>query len=157
MSQSFAFYDPATGELADLVWSGHPIDLQVNTPPGLHPVAGPVDPAAQRVRLVTDDQGAQVPVLIDWQPPAPADDELRTWAWDTAARRWLPQPTLAAREADARAQRDRRLAACDWVVARATERAEPVPAGWATYRQALRDVTAQAGWPDAITWPAPPA
>lgn len=29
-------------------------------------------------------------------------------------------------------------------------------AAWATYRQALRDVTAQAGFPWTITWPTPP-
>ena len=33
---------------------------------------------------------------MDYQPPAPADDELRTWAWDKEARRWVSQPTLAA-------------------------------------------------------------
>ncbi|MGJ8660392.1 MAG: tail fiber assembly protein [Bacteroidota bacterium] len=27
---------------------------------------------------------------------------------------------------------------------------------WATYRQALRDITVQAGFPDNITWPQEP-
>jgi hypothetical protein len=27
---------------------------------------------------------------------------------------------------------------------------------WATYRQALRDITAQAGYPAQINWPTPP-
>jgi len=39
-----------------------------------------------------------------------------------------------------RAERDRRLAETDWVVARAYERGEPVPEAWAAYRQALRDL-----------------
>ncbi len=30
-------------------------------------------------------------------------------------------------------------------------------AGWIAYRQALRDVPQQAGYPDAIVWPEPPA
>ncbi|GAA5334721.1 MULTISPECIES: phage tail assembly chaperone [Thermus] len=42
-----------------------------------------------------------------------------------------------------RAERDRRLAASDWVVARAYERGEPVPPEWAAYRQALRDLPGQ--------------
>jgi hypothetical protein len=42
-----------------------------------------------------------------------------------------------------RAERDRRLAETDWVVARAYERGESVPEAWAAYRQALRDLPAQ--------------
>ena len=30
-------------------------------------------------------------------------------------------------------------------------------AGWIAYRQALRDIPQQAGYPDAIVWPEPPA
>lgn len=53
-----------------------------------------------------------------------------------------------------RAERNRRLAACDW-----TQVADaPVDkAVWATYRQALRDITAQPGFPLNVTWPAEPA
>jgi hypothetical protein len=55
-----------------------------------------------------------------------------------------------------RVDRDRRLAASDWIVTRATERGEPVPAEWVAYRQALRDITGQAD-PLAIIWPTAPA
>jgi hypothetical protein len=60
-----------------------------------------------------------------------------------------PDPAeIAAQEA--RDMRDRLLAASDW-----TQVADaPVDAAaWATYRQALRDVPQQAGFPDNITWP----
>ena len=52
-----------------------------------------------------------------------------------------------------RATRDAKLAECDW-----TQVADaPVDkAVWATYRQALRDVTAQDGFPWTITWPDAP-
>ena len=52
-----------------------------------------------------------------------------------------------------RATRDAKLAECDW-----TQVADaPVDkAVWATYRQALRDVTAQEGFPWTITWPTEP-
>jgi hypothetical protein len=52
-----------------------------------------------------------------------------------------------------RATRDAKLAECDW-----TQVADaPVDkAVWATYRQALRDVTAQTGFPWTITWPDAP-
>jgi len=57
---------------------------------------------------------------------------------------------------NARAKRDRLLAQTDWVVTRATETSEPVPAEWATYRQALRDVPQQSGFPENIDWPVHP-
>jgi hypothetical protein len=52
-----------------------------------------------------------------------------------------------------RATRDAKLAECDW-----TQVADaPVDkAVWATYRQALRDVTAQTGFPWTVEWPAQP-
>lgn len=52
-----------------------------------------------------------------------------------------------------RATRDAKLAECDW-----TQVADaPVDkAVWATYRQALRDVTAQEGFPWTVTYPEKP-
>jgi hypothetical protein len=55
--------------------------------------------------------------------------------------------------ASVRSERNKRLADCDW-----TQLPDaPVDAtAWATYRQALRDVTAQAGFPWAVQWPPKP-
>lgn len=55
-----------------------------------------------------------------------------------------------------RAERDAKLAATDWVVIKAMERGEAVSAAWAAYRQALRDITAQAGFPVNVAWPVEP-
>ena len=55
-----------------------------------------------------------------------------------------------------RATRDTKLAECDWRVIKAAETATTLDAAWATYRQALRDVTAQSGFPWTITWPDEP-
>lgn len=59
----------------------------------------------------------------------------------------------AAQAAAARADRNAKLADSDW-----TQLADAPVTGtaWATYRQALRDVTAQAGFPWEITWPDAP-
>lgn len=52
----------------------------------------------------------------------------------------------------ARSQRDSLLAATDWMaLSDVTMSAE-----MATYRQALRDITAQAGFPHSVNWPAKP-
>jgi hypothetical protein len=55
-----------------------------------------------------------------------------------------------------RSQRDRLLTESDWRVTKAVEMGEPMPPGWAAYRQALRDVTSQPD-PAAIVWPTEPA
>jgi hypothetical protein len=54
---------------------------------------------------------------------------------------------------EARAKRDRLLADSDWVTIRATDTGNPVPTEWQTYRQALRDITEQTGFPENIDWP----
>jgi hypothetical protein len=52
-----------------------------------------------------------------------------------------------------REERDAKLAATDW-----TQVADaPVDqAAWATYRQALRDIPAQEGFPSEVVWPDSP-
>lgn len=52
-----------------------------------------------------------------------------------------------------RSKRDALLQESDWVVSKAYEIGEAVPTNWATYRQALRDVTLQGGFPYSVIWP----
>lgn len=63
------------------------------------------------------------------------------------------QQRCDARAADARAERAAKLAASDW-----TQVADaPVnKAAWAAYRQALRDITSQPGFPFNVSWPQEP-
>lgn len=56
----------------------------------------------------------------------------------------------------ARDTRDRLLAECDWMVVKSLESGQAVPSEWATYRQALRDLPQQAGFPTSINWPVKP-
>ena len=64
-----------------------------------------------------------------------------------------------------REERDRRLTACDWVVAKHTEHGKMVPEDWKIYRQALRDLPSISYRPemdgdvlkmDSVAWPTPP-
>ena len=55
-----------------------------------------------------------------------------------------------------RQQRDTKLAESDWRVIKALESNIPQDFAWAAYRQALRDVSAQAGFPWDIEWPVKP-
>jgi len=56
-----------------------------------------------------------------------------------------------------RAKRDARLAACDWTQLPDSPLSTEAKANWATYRQALRDVPAQTGFPGSVEWPTEPA
>jgi hypothetical protein len=72
---------------------------------------------------------------------------------------FVPPPALtdeevaAALAQEVRAERNRLLTASDW-----TQVADaPVdPAAWAAYRQTLRDIPQQAGFPRDVAWPAKP-
>ena len=57
---------------------------------------------------------------------------------------------------DLRAERDRRLAAVDWVAVKAFTTSTPVPEAWVTYMQALRDLPATTEDPKNPVWPAVP-
>ena len=53
-----------------------------------------------------------------------------------------------------RAERNRRLSETDWTQGK--DIPDSISTVWATYRQALRDVPAQAGFPWDINWPQQP-
>lgn len=53
-----------------------------------------------------------------------------------------------------RAQRNQKLAKCDWT--QLADSPQKTVDKWLVYRQALRDITKSAGFPDAIKWPEAP-
>jgi len=55
--------------------------------------------------------------------------------------------------AQVREKRDTKLAACDWRASSDVTMSNE----WTTYRAALRDLPAQAGFPNTITWPTKPS
>jgi len=79
--------------------------------------------------------------------------------------RWFTKYSVADMDADAiaakdagqatsvRSQRTEKLKDSDWTQVADSPANKVV---WATYRQALRDITAQAGFPWDITWPSAP-
>ena len=79
------------------------------------------------------------------------------WKWSISE---MDDETKATKDAEVaknvRASRDAKLAECDWLVIKAAETGVPLAADWAAYRQALRDVPAQAGFPHNVTWPVKP-
>lgn len=63
---------------------------------------------------------------------------------------------IEQKKADVRSERDSRLAATDWRVIKHLELNENIPAVWELYRQALRDVPNQSGFPFEVQWPVSP-
>ena len=77
---------------------------------------------------------------------------IQQWAVEALSQDEIDANT-AQQAAAVRADRNARLAATDW-----TQIADSTAdkAAWATYRQALRDVPSQAGFPQSVTWPQEP-
>lgn len=62
---------------------------------------------------------------------------------------WKPEPL----DGKVRAQRNQILIASDWTQ---IDDAPVDKAAWATYRQELRDIPEQLGFPEDVIWPTPP-
>jgi hypothetical protein len=84
-------------------------------------------------------------IAVDMSPEEIAEFEAQQAEWAAGA------DDRAA--AEIRTERDTKLTESDW-----TQVADvPVDqAAWATYRQALRDIPDQAGFPNTINWPTKP-
>ena len=85
------------------------------------------------------------PTLID-------DKWEMAWAVTPATPEQITERT-AAKEVEVRQQRNQLLADCDWTQ---LPDAPVSRAAWATYRQQLRDVTGQSGFPWEVVWPEQP-
>ena len=91
--------------------------------------------------------------------PIFTDTEDATAAEQEAAYRQRLDDEQAKR---VREERNKRLADSDWRVTYEVEKASIdglgifVPTVWTTYRQALRDITSQAGFPWEVVWPTEP-
>lgn len=108
---------------------------------GLDPVLETPAPTVTRYQTAYKDGVEQV--NGNWQ-----------WKWSISEMDDEAKASKDAAEAvGVRATRDARLSGSDW-----TQVADaPVDkAAWATYRQALRDVPSQAGFPYDINWPSKP-
>jgi len=80
--------------------------------------------------------------VVDWI----SDDELAEIAADAAQKD-------TEQAASVRTSRTEKLKDCDW-----TQISDSTAdkAAWATYRQSLRDITKQAGFPWTVEWPVQP-
>lgn len=108
----------------------------------------------QRVFFSTQPTLTDTQVLVEGTPVFSTEDQRWTQVWSV---RDMTQDEIdsrnAAQAASVREERNAKLADSDW-----TQLADSTAdkATWATYRQALRDITDQAGFPWAVEWPTQP-
>ena len=139
------------------VWTQATLDSLMLDPvfPTPQPDAGQYQTAA-RAGVEQDEKGNWVERWVTRDMFADyTDDEGVTHT--KAEQEQAYQASLDATAATSvRAQRDKLLAECDWIVIMHTERGTNIPAEWELYRQALRDITGQAGFPHQVEWPVKP-
>jgi hypothetical protein len=87
-------------------------------------------------------------VQIPYTPEEQAEYDLKKAAWDAGAN--------DRKAAEVRAERSIKLAQTDWIVIKYLELNANIPGVWEVYRQALRDVPTQSGFPNTIVWPTQP-
>jgi hypothetical protein len=100
------------------------------------------DPATENCNQVnpTLDNGEWV---TTWQVTSASADEI--------AER------LQEKSSEIREQRNQLLTDCDWTQLTDSPLNADVKTSWATYRQQLRDVTSQTGFPWNVQWPSAPS
>jgi len=123
------------------------------------------NPQTSFPKLIPDDLLASYDVYPYTRPIAPEYDSLTHRLTDGAFEQvgggWvLPyvveQQPIERAERNIRSRRDGLLQETDWIVIKSYERDQNIPAEWEPYRQALRDITGQAGFPYSVTWPTKP-
>jgi hypothetical protein len=90
---------------------------------------------------------------------APVKDEYGRWRQTWAVEPMNEEEVAARTEQEwgaVRGQRNFRLSMCDWTQLADAPLTDEKRSEWATYRQALRDITTQSD-PFNITWPTRPA
>lgn len=127
-------------------------------------------------KIASISENTQVRISYGWYPvesvkPDSFDSKTEVWeesqfdiqedkvVWTLVKR--LKTPEELQKETDDRAAlernlRDKLLEICDWRVIKAAETGIPESQEWKDYRQALRDVTTQPGFPWEINWPKAP-
>jgi hypothetical protein len=84
---------------------------------------------------------------------AEGDQPAQTAAEQEAAYKAIKDAEMAK---SVRTSRDDKLKESDWIVIKNLELNANIPGAWEVYRQALRDVPTQSGFPNTIVWPTQP-
>lgn len=138
MNVFYVKYDTDTGQILS---SGNTQATAIEGRDGFMVVDGPVDNTLFKV------ENQQIVAL----PPSPGPDyvyNFTTNQWEINVLRVTGQVLQ---------QRNDLLYASDWTQLPNGPLSPEQQTAWATYRQELRDITSQPGYPTNVVWPVPPA
>lgn len=133
----YTIYITATGEISRTVQTDD-IDLQIQS--GESYLEGSIDSSVYYI-----DNGVAVDIPAKTSPYA---------VFDFTTKQWVLVENLAI--ADVLPKRQRLLYASDWTQIPNGPLTTQQQAAWATYRQELRDIPEQSGYPFNVIFPTPP-
>jgi hypothetical protein len=94
--------------------------------------------------------------IVESQPLYDGLSWIQQWSIEALSQEEI-DANAAQQAASVRAERDRLLTATDWIAIKAMETGALAEySAVIEYRQALRDIPSQEGFPIIIVWPAPP-
>lgn len=147
--KSFTVYEDYTSDVGRVLRSGRcpDADFSFQAESGEYVIEGLANDSCCYIDKTT------TPHSIVHLTPASEFDEL-----DLDAKAMVLSVSL--QEAHIRGIRDMMLAQCDWTQGADSPLSASKIAEWATYRQALRDITdttINPSFPSSVTWPTPPS
>jgi hypothetical protein len=134
---NYTIYVSATGEILRTVQTDD-IDSQIQS--GESYLEGSIDAS---VYYIENDAAVAIPAKPDQYS-----------VFDFTTKQWVQQENLAI--ADVLPKRQRLLYSSDWTQIPNNPLTSEQQAAWATYRQELRDIPSQSGYPFNVIFPTPP-
>jgi len=134
---NYTIYSEATGQILRNVQTNN-IEIQLET--GESYIEGFVDDANYYIE-------SGIPIAI---PPSPSPYAV----FNFSTKQWVLNENLAIAEVSD--QRQKLLYSSDWTQIPNNPLTAEKQAEWATYRQQLRDIPSQSGYPFNVIWPTPP-
>ena len=135
---NYTIYSASNGQILRNVQTTDSIDLQLQV--GESYVDGIINTANYYI-----ENGVAVEI-----PPKPDQYSV----FDYTTKQWVDDENLAI--ADVLSKRQRLLYASDWTQIPNNPLTSAQQDAWATYRQELRDIPSQSGYPFNVIWPTPP-
>ena len=135
---TYTIYSQKTGQILRIVQTN---DIESQLQDGESYLEGSIDDSAYYI-----ENGSAVEI-----PPQPNQYSI----FDFVTKQWVEDQNSAL--AYVLPKRQKLLYASDWTQIPNGPLTVEQQAAWATYRQELRDITAQTGYPFNVIWPIPPA
>lgn len=154
--KNFIVYDPQSGEI-EVYGTCQDFEFELHGKPG----KGLMEATATHLTHYVVD-GELVAYTAE-QAQAKANRPDILWRWSNSTFSWSDPRSQAEQEtelaAEARSKRTRLLAESDWTdtLSAQSRLGEVLYNAWQDYRQILRDVPQQAGFPTNIAWPDMPS